>query len=232
MTLLSLPVALVQTPLVDAVIISRQGQRRNAWHHGIDLSREGNVRGATILPVAPGVVERVCLWPENCCGGYGNTVLIRHGDDLYSFYAHLDRVDVVEGQEVDWSTALGAVGDTFANFRAEDCPQLPMVSHLHLELRHADGSRYDALQVLAAGGLRVGSGGLLERTEPFEYEDPRLADATVKSENLPEVIVGNPAYLLPSHRRRVGAGLLLSFGILGILVGVAVAHRGKDRHEG
>lgn len=212
--MLTLPFRLVQPPVDGAVLISRQGQRKNGWHHGIDLSvvRAGrSTRGAAIRPILPGVVERVCRYPEDCCGGYGSYVLVEHADDLFSFYAHMDRVDVEAGQTVDWTTQLGVVGDQFADFRADNCPRRPIVPHLHLEIRHADGTRYDVLQVLAAGGLRVDEQSSLVRTGPFEYEEPRLAGVVEKSGEpfpYPEVIVGNPTFL-----RELRPARTLAFGM-------------------
>lgn len=228
MPMLALPFDAVQAPVTGVKLISRQGPRTRAWHHGIDLSveRDGrSVGGADIRPIALGTVEKVCLFPENCCGGYGSTVLVKHGDDLFSFYAHMDRVDVEEGQPVGWTTVLGIVGDKFANFRAEGCPRLDMVPHLHLEIRHADGSRYDVLQVLAAGGLKVGTGALLESTDPFEYEEPRIADSDVKSEDVREVIVGSPA-LRYGRWYTVGLPLGVAAGMLGLAVaGIWITRR-------
>jgi len=227
--MLSLPFTTIQIPVPNAVLMSRQGLRRNSWHHGIDLTvvvDDRASRGADIIPIAPGVVEKVCRWPDACCGGYGSTVLVKHDDDLYSFYAHMDRVDVDEGQEVDWTTVLGIVGDQFADFRADGCPRLSMVPHLHLEIRHADGSRYDVLQVLAAGGLRIDSSAMLARTEPFDYEEPRLEGSTEKSDGVPEVIVGNPALLLPHRRvRGIGWPVAIGFGVLGVLAGLWFAKK-------
>lgn len=220
------PLDQLQAPVANAVLVSRQGPRRNAWHHGIDLSvlnaRGQSARGATIRPIAPGVVEQVCRYPENCCGGYGSYVLVKHADDLFSFYAHMDRVDVEAGQSVDWGSSLGVVGDQFANFRQEGCPRLSMVPHLHLEIRHADGTRYDVLHVLAAGGLKVGTRGVLERVAPFDYEEPRLAGMTEKSgEPFPyrETIVGSPA-LRYGRWYTVGLPVGISVGMLALGAGI------------
>jgi len=194
---MSLPFARTQVPVEGATLVSRQGlrARRRAMHNGIDLSVIGShgraLHGAAIRPIAPGVVEQVCLFPGACCGGYGNTVLVKHSDDLLSFYAHMDRVDVVAGQEVAYDSVLGTVGDTFADWHVAECPRLSMVPHLHLEVRHADGSRYDVLQVLAAGGLAVAADATLAVAEPFEYAEPGLAGVDItKGYRYPEEIMG------------------------------------------
>lgn len=220
MSLLSLPYALTQAPVVGAVLVSRQGPRRHGFHNGVDLSVVSGgqaARGASVRSIMPGVVEQVCRYPERCCGGYGTSVLVRHADDLFSFYAHLDRADVEEGQEVGWTTVLGAVGNQFADFRVRGCPRVSIVPHLHLEIRHADGSRYDVLQVLAAGGLGVDRTAALVRTEPFEYAEPRLYGA--KAEGAPEVIVGSSAL---RYGRWYAIGLPIAVTAFGLAVVVGL----------
>ncbi len=43
---------------------------------------------------------------------YGNTVIIRHERGLETLYAHLARIDVKEGQDVDLNAVIGLVGNT------------------------------------------------------------------------------------------------------------------------
>lgn len=79
------------------------GQPR-APHAGIDY------RGAVGTPVmAPGA-GRVALAANLFFTG--NTVILDHGAGLFSLYAHLSRMDVVEGQTVTGGAALGLVGAT------------------------------------------------------------------------------------------------------------------------
>jgi len=44
--------------------------------------------------------------------GYGNTVILDHGEDHFTVSAHLDRIDVALGDGVAAGAVLGAVGDT------------------------------------------------------------------------------------------------------------------------
>ena len=55
---------------------------------------------------------------------YGNTVIIRHERGLETLYAHLARIDVKEGQDVDLGTVLGLVGNTGSSTG----------KHLHFEI--------------------------------------------------------------------------------------------------
>jgi murein DD-endopeptidase MepM/ murein hydrolase activator NlpD len=57
--------------------------------------------------VADGTVE-FAGWQ----GGYGNTVIVRHGGDKTTLYAHLSRIDVRRGERVQQGQRIGAVGAT------------------------------------------------------------------------------------------------------------------------
>lgn len=90
------------------------------WHTGEDwYLLEGDTADAPVYAVAAGEVVYV---------GYdypGLVVIIRHGDDLYGQYGHLNREAMVaEGQQVQRGEQIGSV-----LFR--DGP----LSHLHFELR-------------------------------------------------------------------------------------------------
>ena len=118
-------------------------------HNGIDFAlpvgtalhpiREGEVVQVEGCPNCDSVQETI----TNCQGrqdvyddprwnhGYGRAVLIRHdlsvddNDYLYSFYAHLNSISVVEGDKVNLETILGLSGNSGCSTG----------SHLHFELR-------------------------------------------------------------------------------------------------
>ncbi len=60
--------------------------------------------------------------------GYGNYVTVDHDDGWVTLYAHMDTVEVIEGEEVDRDTVLGYEGDTGAS---TGC-------HVHFEIRQDD----------------------------------------------------------------------------------------------
>lgn len=93
-------------------------QRFNAWHTGLDITARP---GASIYPVADGTVTMI----GNYRWGYGRHVLIEHDDGLTSLYAHLGRINVEEGGNIDTNTSLGEVGLTGRTTGY----------HLHLEVR-------------------------------------------------------------------------------------------------
>lgn len=95
----------------DFVLTSCFGRRtlqgRLDCTDGIDLS---GVEGVTsVYPITNGVVHSIC---EGYCGGFGNTILIKHNDGKFSRYSHMAYLDVTEGVSVSIHTVLGAVGST------------------------------------------------------------------------------------------------------------------------
>lgn len=71
---------------------------------GIDI--EG-VAGERVRAVAPGRVTRI-TWLR----GFGNTVIIDHGESFYTVYARLGEIEAVEGSLVSGGQPIGRVGDT------------------------------------------------------------------------------------------------------------------------
>jgi murein DD-endopeptidase MepM/ murein hydrolase activator NlpD len=88
-----------------------------AVHCGVDISAPS---GTEVQVTADGVV----LLAEREAG-YGNEVLVDHGDGITTKYAHLRRIDVVAGQEVKKGQVIGAVGMTGKSTGP----------HLHYEVR-------------------------------------------------------------------------------------------------
>lgn len=93
-----------------------QGYR--LFHPGIDLD---GLTGDPIYPIKPGKVEAVSYSRF----AYGNAVIIDHGNQITSLYAHLSEIDVEPGQQVGFDTVIGKMGATGRSFG----------DHLHLEIR-------------------------------------------------------------------------------------------------
>lgn len=105
-------------------------QGYHALHRGIDLNE---VEGAPVYPLMEGKVERVF----HARFSYGNHILINHGSGFKSLYAHLAKVVVEEGEEVDINTVIGTVGHT----------GWASGSHLHLEV-YDNGHTFNPLTIL------------------------------------------------------------------------------------
>ena len=66
---------------------------------------------------------------------YGNVVIINHGNNIQTFYAHLDQVNVEVGQDVMGGGIIGKMGNT----------GLSTGTHLHFEIR-VNGEHVDPLK--------------------------------------------------------------------------------------
>jgi peptidoglycan hydrolase-like protein with peptidoglycan-binding domain len=97
------PIALtwpLQAPVGDPY-----GPRGNRFHAGLDLIAP---LGAPILAAASGRV----VFAGFAGGGWGKLVVVLHSDGVRTLYAHLSKVGVRRGAEVDTTTRLGLVGAT------------------------------------------------------------------------------------------------------------------------
>lgn len=119
-TLLAIPSAM---PANIANMSSNYGYRRDpftgagAMHNGIDFK---GPHGEPILAAASGNITHAG-WQS----GYGKTVEITHGNGLMTRYAHLSRINVTTGQEVEQGLQVGAMGSTGRSTG----------THLHFEVR-------------------------------------------------------------------------------------------------
>jgi murein DD-endopeptidase MepM/ murein hydrolase activator NlpD len=109
---------------VRGPVTSRFGRRLSPYdgtalqhHAGVDISARW---GTPVKAAADGSV--VFAGRD---GGYGGLVIVDHGGQLDTFYAHLSALYVREGQPVRRGQAIGAVGDTGRATGA----------HLHYEVR-------------------------------------------------------------------------------------------------
>jgi len=81
--------------------------QRYAWYHkGIDIA---NRAAPTILAADAGRVV-IAGWPDGY--GYGNRVVIDHGNGFRTLYGHLSQVWVTVGQSVNRGDAIGKMGST------------------------------------------------------------------------------------------------------------------------
>ncbi len=98
-------------PPIKGVFSSGFGIRKDPFtggiefHKGIDISAP---TGTPIVATADGVVEKAG-WNS---GGYGNQVVIDHGNGIKTRYAHMSKVLVKEGQKVRRGQVIGLVGST------------------------------------------------------------------------------------------------------------------------
>jgi murein DD-endopeptidase MepM/ murein hydrolase activator NlpD len=89
-----------------------------AMHTGVDISAP---TGTLVRTTADGIVT-FAGWNNS---GYGQLVIVDHGGGFETYYAHLSRFAVVDGQEVRRGDQVGAVGSTGR----------VTAPHLHYEVR-------------------------------------------------------------------------------------------------
>lgn len=71
---------------------------------------------------------------------YGNCVKIQHPNGYFTLYAHLNRVNVYLGQEVNEGQVIGSIGNTGNSYGA----------HLHWEVRNTKNARINPVPYLDA----------------------------------------------------------------------------------
>ena len=111
---------------VTGHISSRYGANesiRNHTHKGLDIAASN---GTSIFAVADGTVD----YAQFNSGGYGNLVIISHGNGVQTYYAHCSKLFVSQGQTVSAGDVIAAVGST-GNSTG---------NHLHFEIR-IDGAQ-------------------------------------------------------------------------------------------
>lgn len=101
------------------------------WHPGVDLAN----RAAPPIAAADGGTVVVAGWPDNY--GYGNRVVIDHGNGYKTLYAHLSNIYVSVGQRVSRGQSIGQMGNTGRSTG----------THLHFEM-HYKGIAVNPLSIL------------------------------------------------------------------------------------
>lgn len=130
-------------------VISRFGPRSGRMHTGTDIKMS---KGDTIYAAFDGIVTR-----RQYYHGYGNMVVLDHGNNIETYYAHLSGYLVKDGASVEMGEPIGLAG---ATGRAT-------TSHLHFEIRE-NGKPYDSELV-------------------FDFENGKTRNKVAEIENLAEL---------------------------------------------
>lgn len=104
---------------VSGTVTSRFGSRWGRSHKGIDI---GAPKGTPIKAIASGTVT---VAQYGYSGGYGNYVMISHGNGVQTLYGHCNSLNVSVGEQVSQGQVIAFVGNTGNSFG----------NHLHLEIR-------------------------------------------------------------------------------------------------
>ena len=133
----SLEKAFLRAPLDFAYVSSHFNPNRRhpilntiRAHNGVDYAAK---RGTPIRSTGEGVIQSVG-WKS----GYGRTIVIRHGGEITTLYAHLDKYHpgISKGIKISQGQTIGYVGDS----------GLATAPHLHYEFRIGE-KRTDPLKV-------------------------------------------------------------------------------------
>lgn len=104
-------------------ITSPFGPRGGGYHYGIDIASPG-VDGKEIVSAKDGTVEKVSFGNK----GYGNHLIVNHGNGIKTLYAHCKSIKVKENQTVKQGASIAQVGSTGQSTGP----------HLHFEIRIND----------------------------------------------------------------------------------------------
>lgn len=99
-------------------VSSHFGPRGRKHHDGIDIPAP---KGTPIVAVDTGVV----IYSDDGIRGYGNMIVIAHGDDIFTVYAHNKSNKVDKGDRVDKGQVIAQIGNTGRSTGP----------HLHFEIR-------------------------------------------------------------------------------------------------
>jgi len=139
---------LTQIPSIQPVdnkeitkLVSGFGQRINPFHKGsyfhpgVDFVAP---RGTEVFAAGPGRV--ISISKSDLQAGYGNQLVIDHGDGFTTRYAHLEEIKVKAGQTVTKGMVIGTIGNSGGS----------IAPHLHYEVMKA-GENVDPALYLMQG---------------------------------------------------------------------------------
>jgi len=109
-------------PVQGAITLNfGQSSGYQVFHAGIDIANKKGKKGDAITPIMDGKV----IYAGEVFWGYGKHIIIDHGDNITSLYAHLNTINVKKDQEVKTGDVIGTMGSTGWSTGP----------HLHFEIR-------------------------------------------------------------------------------------------------
>ncbi|MDR0903600.1 MAG: peptidoglycan DD-metalloendopeptidase family protein [Ruminococcus sp.] len=108
-------------------------EQQSDFHKGLDITKPG-CKGAEIVASAGGTI----IQAGNNNNGYGNCVIIDHGNNISTLYAHMSSTAVSVGAVVNQGDTIGYIGNTGNSYGY----------HCHFEVR-VRGQHTDPLQYVS-----------------------------------------------------------------------------------
>jgi murein DD-endopeptidase MepM/ murein hydrolase activator NlpD len=127
---------ILRAPVSPMIVSSPFGNRvdpitsQRRFHAGVDFDAP---LGSTVFAAATGIVVYAGLQ-----GGYGNYVVLDHGEGVRTHYAHLQKIEATLGAMVEEGETLGFVGSTGRSTGP----------HLHYAVTNLEGEFLEPLELL------------------------------------------------------------------------------------
>lgn len=135
---------------IEGNVNSNFGYRKHRFHYGIDIDLN------TGDPVKCAFEGKVRIAQRSKT--YGNVVVVRHLNGLETLYAHLSRIDVAVGQDLDPGQLIGLGGNTGRSTG----------SHLHFEIRYM-GEPINPNDIISFENCALAGDQLVLTKENFKY---------------------------------------------------------------
>jgi len=107
-------------------VTSRMKWRWGRWHKGIDIGTNAEIGKRVVAAASGTVIYSAYQSGSSSAAGYGNYLIIYHGNGFATLYAHMDSKSVSTGQRVSKGQLIGYSGNTGG-----------VAPHLHFEIRKA-----------------------------------------------------------------------------------------------
>ena len=107
-------------------VTSRMKHRWGRWHKGIDIGTNAETGKRVVAAASGTVVYSAYQSGTSSSPGYGNYLIIYHGNGYCSLYAHMASKSVSTGERVSQGQLIGYSGNTGG-----------VAPHLHFEIRRA-----------------------------------------------------------------------------------------------
>jgi murein DD-endopeptidase MepM/ murein hydrolase activator NlpD len=153
------------------------------YHAGFEVDIDGEI-GDPLLGFIGGTVTEAtntCPTDKNdpnfktCNGGFGNSIVVKDSKGNSIRYAHMNSVNVTNGQTVSGGSLIGTMGNTGQTIAANGGDG----SHLHIEARNSAGQLVDLSSLDTSSMLSLPQGTSVNQLRADAFEKGYLSDSEV-----------------------------------------------------